>query len=80
MKEVASLHDFKIGLLKILYLRYPSFLNKGVMKRMPAVYLEVFVAVEMHRYTESMGILWADLLTDLKVFYPGYSGQFAGGR
>ena len=79
-KEGISLDGFKIGLLKILYFGNPTLLDKSIMKRMIGVCPKVFVAVEMHRYTEGMRILRADLLTDLKVFYPGYSGQFAGGR
>ena len=74
----ASLHDFKIGLLKILYFRNPVLLNKSIMERMLGVCLEVFVTVEMYRYPEGMGILWTNLTTDPKVFHPGYSGQFLG--
>ena len=79
MKEGASLYDFKIGLLKILDLRYPAFLDKRVMERMLGVCLKVFVAVEMDRYPEGMGILRAHLAADLKIVNPRYSGQFLGG-
>jgi hypothetical protein len=79
MKEGASFYDFKIRLLKILDLRNPAFPDKRVMERMPAVCMEVFVAVEMHRYPEGMEILWTDLAAELKVSHSGYCGQFPGG-
>jgi hypothetical protein len=66
--------------LEILDLRDPTFLDKSVMERMLAVCLKVFVAGEMDRYPEGMGILWTDLAADPKVFHPGYSGQFLGCR
>jgi hypothetical protein len=75
-----SLHDFKIGLLKIFDLRNPVLLYKSIMERMLGVCLKVFVTVEMYRYPERMGILWTDLATDPKVFHPGYFGKFLGCR
>ena len=75
-----SLHDFKIGLFKIFDRRNPVLLDKRVMERMLGVCLKVFVAVEMHRYPEGMGILWTDLAADLKIVNPRYSGQFLGSR
>jgi hypothetical protein len=65
--------------LEILDLRDPTFLDKSVMERMLGICLGVFVAVEMHRYTEGMGILWTDLTADPKVLHPGDGGQSLGG-
>ena len=74
------MHDFKVGLLKILYFGNPVLLDKSIMERVIRICPKVFFPVEMDRYPEGMGILWTDLTTDPKVFYPRYSGKFLRGR
>ena len=75
-----SLHDFKIGLLKILYFGNPVLLDKSIMERMLRICLKVFFSIEMDRYPKGMGILWTDLTTNSEVFHPGYPGKFLRGR
>ena len=43
------MHDFKIGLLKILYFGNPVLLDKSIMERVIRICPKVFVAVEMDR-------------------------------
>lgn len=74
------MHDFKIGLLKILYFGNPVLLDKSIMERMLRICLKVFFSIEMDRYPKGMGILWTDLTTNSEVFHPGYPGKFLRGR